>query len=268
MYLIYHPPFGYGRLGNAIFRYFATIVLHYEYNIEYSNEIDNINYTNLIKINDNIFEQIVVNNKNNEKNIKINSNILLNDFYQFDIYLEYKNKIIRYMEKYKDIHLIKSDQNDNYNIYKISSLINNNKVNIYNYILHVRLEDFINIGTYIKVEYILKLLENIKKDNNIDNIGIVVKKISNEFEEKYINEITTWLNMNNIKYNIESNDVITDFQIMKQSNILICSKSTLSWCATIISTNIQKCYFPKYRKSRYQLFNRPHINTIYYDCGE
>jgi hypothetical protein len=259
MYNIYHPTDGYGRLGNAIFRYLATILLCKKYDLSYIN-----NYSNqpVSIINDTIFEKIFIKNEPYE----INNNILLNDFYQFDLYLEYKNELLEFINKYKNIHTIKTDINDKYNTYNLNDIIDNKLVYKYDLVLHIRLEDFVNIGEYINVIHIINLLNSISFEN-INTSAIVVNKPKTNFEIQYINTLYDWFNKNNKKCVIESNDVITDFHIMKQSNTIICSKSTLSWCATLLSTTITKCYFPNYKKSRFQIFNRPHTNTIYYNIG-
>ena len=65
---------------------------------------------------------------------------------------------------------------------------------------------------------------------------------------------------------IESNDVIKDFQIMKNANILICSCSTLSWCASLFSNNLQKLYIPNYNNNRiYETFLKPIENIEKYN---
>jgi hypothetical protein len=260
MSLIFHPNNGYGRLGNAIFRYFATILLCNKYNLSYTN---NNHINKLLIVDDILFENIFINNIN----INITNDILLNDFYQFNIYLKYKNEIIEFMNKYKNIHKIKTDHNDSYKIYNIIDLIDNKSVKIYDFVLHIRLEDFVNIGIYIKIEFIIKLLNNIDF-SNINTVAIVIKKPNTSFELQYINILLNWFTTNNINCVIESNDIITDFQIMKQCSILLCSKSTLSWCAALLSNNLKLCYFPNYKHSKYQVFNKPHNNTIYYDIGE
>jgi hypothetical protein len=260
MSVIFHPPYGLGRLGNALFRYMATILLCNKYDLSYNSLYYNKEHTTL---NDDTFEKIFVYNQS----IDIKGPILLNEFYQFDIYIDHKNEIIEFMNKYKDNHYIKTDRKDNHNTYKISDIINNNNVPIYNTVLHIRLEDFVTANELINVYYIIELLKTINIDE-LNNMAIVVNKITTQFELNYINTLTNWLKENNINYNIESNDIITDFQIMKQCINFISSKSTLAWCASILSSSINKCYFPNYKKTRYQQFNRPHTNTLYYNIGE
>ena len=64
----------------------------------------------------------------------------------------------------------------------------------------------------------------------------------------------------------ESNDVLTDFRIMNKAKILVCSLSTLSWCAGLLSTEVEKIYFPKNPNAvENQSFLPPLNQTILYD---
>ena len=58
---------------------------------------------------------------------------------------------------------------------------------------------------------------------------------------------------------IESNDVLTDFTIMKNAKILVCSCSTLSWAAALLSTVIEKAFDPNYKQVHgpHQTFKKP-----------
>ena len=51
---------------------------------------------------------------------------------------------------------------------------------------------------------------------------------------------------------------------MKSAEILICSNSTLSWCAAFFSVNIQKCYLPNYTNSANCTCKYPIDNTELY----
>jgi len=87
-----------------------------------------------------------------------------------------------------------------------------------------------------------------------------------KLEEKYIDFFMK-------RYNIvlESNDVITDYHIMKNAKILCCSCSTLSWAAAFFSETVELVYFPNYEYTdgndgRYhERFKKPIENTVLYD---
>jgi hypothetical protein len=259
-----------GRLGNAIFRYLASIIVSIVSKQDYNLTL--IHNKKSKSINDEQFLSI-------EHNIKqyLNQNIYLTGYYQHDsIYLKYKKEIISYMELHPD-HVIGTDGNDekekryvyNKTYYNIKDIIHTppkfNKY--YDIAIHLRLEDFITYGFYIKVEKIIDLLQKIKLSSNV---CIVIKKIKTETENEYIEKINTFYNT---KYNkniiVESNSVIEDFHIMKNAKTLICSMSTLSWCASLLSDKLETCYMPDYKPNapgtgKYTSFRKPIENTIFY----
>jgi hypothetical protein len=90
-----------------------------------------------------------------------------------------------------------------------------------------------------------------------------LNKPTTELEIKYVQFFTS-------KYSnivIESNDVITDYTIMKNAKILVCSCSTLSWAASLLSTTLEKVYVPNYSQvnGSHQTFKKPIENTVLYD---
>lgn len=253
-----------GRLGNAIFRYLASAILCIISNRKYSSKlIGGINIT------DEMFYNISKNLLEN-KLIKLpEQNLIMSDFYQHDkIYLKYREEIFKFINTNRE-HLIITDGINGGDMkcetYKMYDILNTPKnfLKKYNNVLHLRLEDFVRDNLYIKVDRIINLLnKNILTDNTL---CIVFKKISNEFENKYINTICTFLKKKNINIVFESNDVITDYYIMKESKLLICSNSTLSWCAAFFSEKNQICYFPDYNiKGMNSTCKSPVINTILY----
>ena len=84
---------------------------------------------------------------------------------------------------------------------------------------------------------------------------IVCQKPESEFEINYIN---TLLN----KYNcvLEYNDTLTDFHIMRNAKVLVCSNSTLSWMAVYFSNSIETCFMPDHKYD----YKKPIDNTIIY----
>ncbi len=131
----------------------------------------------------------------------------------------------------------------------------------YKNVLHIRLEDFVTHNLYLKVERIIDLL---KKNILSDSLCIVCKEPVTEFEQSYINYIKDYLDSINIKIFIEHNNVLTDYYIMKEAELLICSKSTLSWCAAFFSDKTQKCYLPDYIETVNSTCKYPIDNTELY----
>ena len=131
----------------------------------------------------------------------------------------------------------------------------------YKNVLHIRLEDFVTYNLYLNIERIINLL---KKNIISDSLCIVCKKPETKFELSYITYIKDYLKSINVKIFTEHNDVLTDYYIMKEAELLICSKSTLSWCAAFFSDKINKCFIPDYDITPNSTFKRPIENTEMY----
>jgi FkbM family methyltransferase len=252
-----------GRLGNAIFRYFASTIFRILYNAERTynqndcNQIltdnDFINWFNMV-LNDNI------------PNINNNVNFMFYGFYQHDkIYAKYKDKIINWIYTHPN-ELLWTDGNDNHITYfdyesisykNIQLLINPFISKLYEVVVHLRLEDFIKNSNVIHPESIKKVLDKI----NQKSVCLVVNKPKTEIENKYIDYFKKFYDIT-----IESNSVIEDYHIMKNAKILVCSCSTMSWIAAFLSNRINTVYFPAYEhKHDHETFKKPIENTILYE---
>jgi len=323
-----------GRLGNAIFRYLASILFCIKYNFEFileenfkekfiyykgvdspGNDIGFINDLNIellksecdknnlsggfntlgfIKsiIDINLLQSnIYINNSNEEglyvknyiyindnnffdyynSNSDLNQNIIMDGFFQFDnIYTDNRDEILEYINKYN--HTIKTDDNQ---YFLISDLFNSLKESKkYDITIHIRLADFKNREDFIEYKYLEELFNNYLYKNNYINkkIALVCSNQVDDEDTIYINNCLEWFNSKQFNITLESNSIIEDFLIMKNSKILICSNSTLSWSAAYLSNKIEICYMPNY--SFYQIDNRityfkyPIINTILYKVNE
>ena len=232
-----------GRLGNAIFRYLGCSILCIKYNGEYSTDIKNINSI----INDKIFIDII-----NNPNLKLNDgNYLLSDYYQHDkIYINNKDELINFINR--NNHIVLTDGinagDGNKQTFIMKDILNTppNFNKIYDMVFHIRLGDKVFHNNTISVDKLLALIENIET-NNYNKIAIVCDKCNTEYEKNFIGNVKEKLYE---KFNksivIESNDILTDFYIMSNSKLLICSMSTLSWIAAFFSKTIEKCYMPKH----------------------
>jgi len=208
-----------------------------------------------------IIENIIQRNKFN----LLVDGLNMSGFYQHDkIYKIYKIQIIKFI--HNNNHFIITDGinagDKNCEKFFMIDIINTpltfNKK--YKNVLHVRLEDFVIHNLYLSVDRILNLL-----DTNIitDNLCIVCKKPETEFENNYIKTIINHIE-GKMSVSLEHNDTITDYYIMKEAETLICSKSTLSWCAEFFSTNIKTCYLPNYDETPNSTCKYPIDNTILY----
>ena len=326
-----------GRLGNAIFRYFACSLFCMKYNFEFileddynnlhknrkyifyrgldqvNNDIryfDNKSIEELKKICDNndnyigfntlgfIKSNININelksneyiNEHNNHGIYVKNKIVINDsnffdyissddlyvfngdiimdtYFQFDdIYLNNKKSILQFIENNKNKHVLKTDNNESYLLKDIYDNLVLDVNKIYDIVIHLRLDDFNDREDYIEYDYLINLFDTV--DFSEKKTAIVVQKPNNINDVNILNKYLLWFKNKDYEINIESNDTITDFNIMKQCKILICSNSTLSWTAQFFSNNIDLCYFPNYcfyKIPRKVYFKRPIQNTILYD---
>ena len=259
MLLINHNK---GRLGNSIFRLFANILfcIIYDAEIKTENEV----YRNKIEISDDFFIHWSIDLLNG-KVLDLDKNLayVFSGYYQHDtIYLKYKNEIINYI--ISNPHIVLSTHFDEK--YNAIDLVNYELKKKYDIVVHLRLEDFIEISSQIPFVMNPVCIKNIIKEINNDypetKICLVLNNPTNELEFKYIN----FLKKDNNNIVVESNDPITDFNIMKHAKVLVCSCSTLSWCASFMSTTLEKLYFPNYiSHSIHETFKKPIQNTILYE---
>ena len=228
-----------GRLGNAIFRYLACSIICLYYDASYEVNYISSNSSNSIQMTDERFTYICDQILQKHTLVNLNNNFIvdMSKFYQHDlIYKTHKPNIINFIKNNPSHYVLAHESDEKYNMINIlNTPLNFNKV--YKNVLHVRLEDFVIYNLYLDKNRIIELL---KKNIIQENLCIVCKQPTTEFENEYIKYITDFLSSININYYLEHNDVLTDFYIMKESTLLICSKSTLSWCAAFFSNKIQK----------------------------
>jgi hypothetical protein len=195
-------------------------------------------------------------------------NYFMTEYYQHDeIYQLFKEKIITFINANPN-HIVITDGKNagdgNLETFKMYDILHTHKNfnKSYDRVLHIRLEDFVTHNLYLPVDRIINLLD---KHIVSDDLCIVCKSPTTEFEKSYIEKIKTYLHLHNITPYLEHNDILTDFYIMKEAKTLICSKSTLSWCAAFFSTTIEHCYLPDYEiKPGKTTCKRPISNTTLY----
>ena len=251
-----------GRLGNAIFRYLACSIMCLFYDGTYV--INNNN--NSIDCSDELFNQIGDKILKNEILPISNASINMDCYYQHcGIYTKFKKEIQCFIRNNPEHYVLTDGINagdNNCEKFFMMDILNTPKIfnKKYKNVLHIRLEDFVINNAYLPKEKITKLLEQI---NTIENICIVCKKPTTNFENEHIDFIIGFLKNKNIQSIIESNDILTDYYIMKEAELLICSNSTISWCAAFFSENLKKCYIPEY-EIYYPTFKFPIENTELY----
>jgi hypothetical protein len=128
---------------------------------------------------------------------------------------------------------------------------------VYDTVVHLRLEDFIDNGSAIHPDSIRQLLESV----GAVSYCIVINTPNTELELCYIEYLRSRFNII-----IESNNVLTDYHIMRNAKTLICSCSTISWAAAFFSETVQRVYMPNYPDRRpHETFRKPIENTILYE---
>ena len=257
-----------GRLGNAIFRYLATITFHIVFGATIIHSTQKLETDPYLLIKDDEYIDWM------NDHLRGGTLGLDNDgvygflgYFQHDtIYLKYRSQIINYIRTHpKDMlttdgnNELRSDFNYVPNHYFSDSLLNApqgfNKY--YETVVHLRLEDFIENGAVIHPLYVKQLLENV----GATSYCLVMNSPDTELELSYIDYLRKYFNVV-----IESNDISTDYHIMKNAKTLVCSTSTISWAAAFFSETVQRVYMPNYPANRpHETFRKPIENTIAYN---
>lgn len=257
-----------GRLGNCLFRYIKAVKICLE---NTSFDFDNTQ---------NKYKSI---NERNLHFLKRKGNFTLNDYFQHEISNEEKIKIIEYIKNHPE-HYVITDGNNNsvkgYHYqeqkYYIKDLMfePDDFKNYYDLVFHVRLEDKVKSGIHIDYKFIFKVIDKIIEEDNIDydNAAIVCLEPKTDFEKNYINNIKDYFKeKTNKELKFEKNNLIKDFHIMKNSKIVVCSLSTISWTACMFSDKLEKCYFPEWELGMSCFdhgsvsFRKPIQNTVTYN---
>lgn len=257
-----------GRLGNAVFRYLATIIFHIAFNatiIHFTQKVETDNYS---LITDDTFIAWMTSHLNGG-NLGLDDDAVYGflGYFQHDaIYLKYKTQILEYIRSHSKDSLttdgnneLRSDFNYTPNNYDAGILLNAPQgfKQYYDTVVHLRLEDFIKNGTAIHPLYIKQLLESV----GAPSYCIVMNAPDTELELSYIEYLRKYFDIT-----IESNDIITDYHIMKNAKTLICSGSTISWAAAFFSDTVRQVYMPNYPAKRpHETFRKPIENTIAYN---
>jgi hypothetical protein len=238
-----------GRLGNTIFRYLASTlycILYKAEKIQYYSSYTNISDTDFIRWKDQVESDHIPTLPSNHYRF--------NDFYQHDsIYIKYLSELKEYIRLHPNEELRTDDEK----VFHSIQLLETPTIRMYDTVIHIRLEDFIIHGFVIHPIYFKQLIQNA----GITSACVVVNIITNDLEQKYINYLKQYCEIT-----LESNDIITDYHIMRNAKTLVCSNSTISWAAALLSETVTTVYMPNYPATRiHETFRNPIKNTIQYE---
>ena len=241
-----------GRLGNAIFRYLASSLFCVLYDAERTYSLERCDCI----VTDDVFFEWAEKIVNNEQcQVPFEHCYLFDGYFQHDeIYKKFKNQLVSWITTHPN-DLLRTDGNVPF--YRAIDIITNaNYVKTYDTVVHIRLEDFVTCNCVIHPLSLKNILDRIDSTS----FCFVCNKISNELEQGYLDFFEKYYDIT-----IESNDVLQDYTIMRNAKTLVCSLSTLSWCAALFSNNPQTVYFPDYTIHRvHETFKRPSNDTIQY----
>lgn len=241
-----------GRLGNAIFRYLASSLFCILYGAERTCSIEECDAV----MTDGVFFEWAEKIVNNEQyQVPYEQCYIFDGYFQHDdIYKKFKNELVSWIQNHPN-DVLKTDGNVPF--YRAIDIITNApSVKTYDTVVHIRLEDFVICDCVIHPLSLKNILDRL----DTTSFCFVCNKISNEIEEQYVDFFKQYYDVT-----IESNDVLQDYTIMRNAKTLVCSLSTLSWCAALFSNIAQTVYFPDYTIHRiHETFKRPCIDTIHY----
>jgi hypothetical protein len=220
-----------GRFGNNLFQYIALKLVQHEVSkkdtfVEY---VYNTPLENAFVVTDDNFFEIL-----KDVSPLLNKNVYLDGYFQFDTHIiknkDYINTVINsYNSEYINNHI------------KVSFLANQLSQNKYEfnlkeYILHLRLDDFIGDRIVMKPDMYIDIISSLPEGTSLI---IVVDKLKAPWEIEYvrmIHEYATKVKGMNVTISSDD-DMFKDFCKLYYSENLISSNSTFSYLAGLLGTH-------------------------------
>jgi len=257
----------YGGFGNAVFNLLGTILLKVLFptmvilSFETMEEIEEFK-KNAIQINDEYFLEIL-NNKivHNIDILDSSQNYWNNCYCQYDeIFTIYRKPIVEYILAHPQEKIFAGHT---YRFFPIADIISPKETEQYDILLHIRLGDFVHLGWVIHPENIRQLLEREISEKSNPKIGILVDHRKTYLEKKYVEYVRKVYPKAEI---LENNDILTDYNILRNAKHVIVSCSTFSWVAILFAREDQTVLFPNYEhRWNHEQFRRTHDRFTYYD---
>ena len=289
----------YGGFGNAVFNVLGTILLNVLFpdlemvSFETMEEIEAYKQT-AIKIDDDFFLEIVNSKIEHNTDLCILDPIQhywLSAYCQYDeIYVRYREQIVEYILAHPQEKIFAGHT---YRFFPICDIVSVQETERYDVLLHLRLGDFVALGWVIHPENIRQafakaiasaiadassnakaiaddIADAIAEASSNDlaenkKIGIMVDHRNTELEKKYVEYIQEVCPEAEI---LENNDVIIDYNLLRNAKHVIASCSTFTWIALLFAQENQIVSFPNYEhRWQHEQFRRTHNRFTYYDIS-
>jgi hypothetical protein len=243
-----------GRFGNAVFRFLASRLFCILFNYSISN-VETKDY--YISFTDENFIEWM-------KQILLNNTLLIisepyiefGGYYQHDtIYRLFKKELIDYIINNPDDTIVTDEKEK----FKCITLLGEKPTVSFNYktVVHLRIEDFIDFGLAMNPLCLDPVLEKCEEP-----FLFVHKPVENTNDEKYINYFKKKY-PNSYFY---TEDLILSYNIMRHAEVLVCSRSTLSWVSALFNEVNVKTFIPKnYGLYSHETFQYPNDTTEVYE---
>jgi hypothetical protein len=235
-----------GRWGNAIFRYFAAALFC---NLHGATFTDVDSHTEEINVTEANFADLL---RRTPDALDPTTLFKFTGFYQnFALCREYRRQLIARIESHPADALTHDAAGmvpwtrEHSKLQKnASSLLEPpGDIPTYGMSVHVRLEDFAPLCLATHPNSLCLVIEQAIVAYPEGLIALVMNTPQNEAERRYVATLQNHPTFGT-RLQLESNDPTVDFHIMKQSPILVCSLSTLSWAAAVLSDQLHTLYFP------------------------
>ena len=264
----------YGGFGNAVFNVLGTILLNVLFpdlemiSFETMEEIEEYKQT-ATKIDDDFFLEIVNAKIQNNTDLLTTQNYWNNSYCQYDeIYVRYRQQIIDYILAHPQEKIFAGHT---YRFFPIRDIISVQETERYDVLLHLRLGDFVALGWVIHPESIREaLVKALAKDKDLEisenkKIGIMVDHRNTELEKKYVEYMLEVCPAAEI---LENNDLMTDYNMLRNAKHVIASCSTFSWISVLFAQENQTVSFPNYEhRWQHEQFRRTHDRFTSYDIS-
>ena len=254
--VVFYPS---GRLGNALIRYLACVLLCIKYNLKFCVEREYLYRDGDDNITEERFLWLI------SQKCVLDRDLILNGVMQLDfVYNHYKPQILEYIKSQN--HTIQTDVNDRYRSYTISELLR--PVSVTPTTVHLRLGDVLSSRNhdhwhYVAPEWLFPVYARLHEPR----VDIVCTQ-NNPEEIAVVERHKGWFRERGVVCNILTGTTTEDFRRLRCSTKVVCTHSSFSWMAVYLSDTVKTCYSPDYNYYSTHMtrvcFRNPLINTVLY----